>query len=306
VFAATPTQLRAARRRQASATPGTLELRLPYRAPMSLATTLEFLSARAIPGIESYDGARFIRSLRLPGGPAIVEISPGDGYVRCRTRLTDQRDLVAAVSRVRRLLDLDADPSAVDDVLSRDRQLEPAVRTNPGLRSPGAVDGFEMAMRAIVGQQISVAGARTLLGRIVADHGSATFDGEPLRLFPAPESLADIETLPMPMSRLRTVRAVAAALVTGTLTLDPGADRRLTRRALLALPGVGPWTADYLAMRALADPDVLLVTDLGVAKSATRQAIEVSDGRPDWAPWRSYATHHLWAGLHAPQREDQQ
>jgi AraC family transcriptional regulator, regulatory protein of adaptative response / DNA-3-methyladenine glycosylase II len=320
VFDATPTQLRSARRQHAAttATPGTLELRLPYRAPMSLATTLEFLAARAIPGVEAYDGTRFIRSLRLPGGPGIVEISPGEtsgggksAYVRCRTRLTDQRDLVAAVSRVRRLLDLDADPSAVDDVLSHDRQLEAAVRANPGLRSPGAVDGFEMAMRAIVGQQISVAGARTVLGRIVAEHGAPTFDGETLRLFPSPEVLADVETLPTPKARLRTVRAVARAIATGELALDPGADRQLTRRVLLALPGVGPWTADYLAMRALADPDVLLRADLGVAKSARHQAIEISDGRPDWAPWRSYATHHLWTVLHAPQtnspqRKDQQ
>jgi AraC family transcriptional regulator of adaptative response / DNA-3-methyladenine glycosylase II len=297
VFATTPTQLRAVRRRRQSATPGTLELRLAYRQPMSLAATLRFLAARAIPGVESFEGDRYTRSLRLPGGPAIVEISPGDGFVRCRTRLSDQRDLVAAVARVRRLLDLDADPVAVDEVLGSDRALTALVATRPGLRSPGAADGFEMALRAVVGQQISVAGARTLLGRITAEYGSATFDGEPLRLFPSPSALIDAASLPMPKARQRTVSALAAAVTSGELVLDPGADRAATKAALLALPGVGPWTADYLAMRALADPDVLLDSDLGVAKSAATRAIDLRDGRPSWAPWRSYATHHLWAAL---------
>jgi AraC family transcriptional regulator of adaptative response / DNA-3-methyladenine glycosylase II len=298
VFATTPTQLRAARRHRGSATPGLLELRLAYRRPMSLAATLQFLAARAIPGVESFDGDCYTRSLRLPGGPAIVEISPGDGFVRCRTRLTDQRDLVAAVSRVRRLLDLDADPVAVDETLGADPALTDLVAARPGLRSPGAVDGFEMAVRAIVGQQISVAGARTLLGRICAQYGSATFAGEALRLFPTPADLIDSDSLPMPKARRRTVSALAAAMAGGGLILDPGADRAPTRTALVALPGIGPWTADYLAMRALADPDVLLSSDLGVAKSAAARAIDLSDGRPDWAPWRSYATHHLWALLH--------
>jgi AraC family transcriptional regulator of adaptative response / DNA-3-methyladenine glycosylase II len=297
VFATTPTQLRATRRQREAAAPGLLELRLAYRRPMSLAATFEFLAARAIPGVESFDDDRYTRSLRLPGGPAIVEISPGDGFVRCRARLSDQRDLVAAVSRVRRLLDLDADPVAVDEVLGTDPALVALVTARPGLRSPGAVDGFEMAMRAVVGQQISVAGARTLLGRIVAERGSATFEGEPLRLFPAPAALIDASHLPMPKARQRTVSALAAAMASGELALDPGADRVETRTALLALPGIGPWTADYLAMRALADPDVLLASDLGVAKSATARAIDLSDGRPEWAPWRSYATQHLWAAL---------
>jgi AraC family transcriptional regulator of adaptative response / DNA-3-methyladenine glycosylase II len=267
---------------------------------MSLDATLAFLSVRAIPGVESFDGACFTRSLRLPGGPAIVEFSAGDGYVRCRARLSDQRDLVAAVARVRRLLDLDADPSAVDEMLSADAQLAPAIAARPGMRSPGAVDGFELAMRAVVGQQISVAGARTLLGRITAEHGAATFDGEPLRLFPTAEVLADVDALPMPKARQRTVRAVASAVASGDLTLDPGADRVETRRTLLALPGIGPWTADYLAMRALGDPDVLLANDLGVARSAQALGIDLTSGRSDWAPWRSYANHHLWANHLGP------
>jgi AraC family transcriptional regulator of adaptative response / DNA-3-methyladenine glycosylase II len=298
IFAVTPTELRNnAHRHGCLPSPGVLELRLPYRSPMSLEATFEFLAMRAIPGVESYDGSWFSRALRLPRGAAVVELSAGEGFVRCRAELADQRDLVAAVSRVRRLLDLDADPVAVDDALRIDRQLAPLVDSRPGLRSPGAVDGFEMAMRAIVGQQISVAGARTLLGRITAECGDATFDGAPFRLFPSAAAIADLDParLPMPRARAATVRALARAMAGGELALDPGADRLPTRSALLAVPGIGPWTADYLRMRALADPDVLLGCDLGVAKAARSLGIELADGRPDWAPWRSYATHQLWA-----------
>jgi AraC family transcriptional regulator, regulatory protein of adaptative response / DNA-3-methyladenine glycosylase II len=297
VFACTPTQLRAARRDRRPGTAGVLELRLPFRAPMSLAATLEFLAQRAIPGVESFDGARFTRALRLPGGPAIVEISDGAGYVRCRVRLSDQRDLVAAVARVRRLLDLDADPVAVDDALRLDSRLLPLVDARPGLRSPGAVDGFEMAMRAIVGQQISVSGARTLLGRIAATYGEATFDGEPLGLFPSPAAFADVDPvdLPMPRARGATVLALARALLAGAVTLDPGADRASTRSAVLGVTGIGPWTADYVRMRAVGDPDVLLETDLGVRRMAASLGIEIAENGRRWAPWRSYVNHHLWA-----------
>jgi AraC family transcriptional regulator of adaptative response / DNA-3-methyladenine glycosylase II len=295
VFATTPSKLRAARPERS--TPGELDLRLAYRAPMELGRTLEFLGRRAIPCVEVYDGSSYTRSLLLPGGAALVEVSDGGGFVRCRLRLTDQRDLVAAVARVRRLLDLDADPVAVDETLAADPALAPLVSARPGLRSPGAVDGFEMAVRAVVGQQISVSGARTVLGRIVDAHGSFAFDGEPWRTFPTAARFAQIEptTLPMPRRRAETLLALARATAAGELTLDPGADRGRTRAQLLAVNGVGPWTADYLAMRALADPDVLLASDLGVAGAARALDIVLDDNRTDWAPWRSYATHHLWA-----------
>jgi AraC family transcriptional regulator of adaptative response / DNA-3-methyladenine glycosylase II len=296
VFATTPTGLRAARRSREPV--GTLDLRLPYRSPMDLGATLEFLAARAIPGVEAFDGVTFARTLRLPGGPALVEVSDGGGYVRCRLRLTDQRDLITAVARVRRLLDLDADPVAVDSVFERDPHLAPLVRKHAGLRSPGAVDGCEMAVRAIVGQQISVAAARALLGRTAASLGDPAF-GE-WRLFPSAESFAatDPDTLPMPRKRAATLQAVATALAGGAMTLDPGADRHATRAALLARPGIGGWTADYLLMRAVGDPDILLASDLGVRKAARSLGVELSGGRPEWAPWRSYATHQLWATLH--------
>ena len=297
IFATTPTALRAQRAHGLPTEPGTITLRLAYRTPMDLSATLDFLGRRAVQHIEAADGDGYARTLRAPSGPALVHVSPGDGAVSCRLRLHDQRDLVAVVSRVRRLLDLDADPLAVDDVLGRDDGLGPLVAKRPGLRSPGAVDGFEMAIRAVVGQQISVSGARTVLGRLVTRYGDPAFAGETWRLFPTPDALAGVDPaeLPMPRARGRTIVALAQAFGEGRLLLDPGSDRDDSRARLLEIPGIGPWTADYLRMRALADPDVGLMNDLGVRASATALGIALDDGRPDWAPWRSYATHHLWA-----------
>jgi AraC family transcriptional regulator of adaptative response / DNA-3-methyladenine glycosylase II len=242
----------------------------------------------------------FTRTLSLPGGPALAQIGDGGDYVRCRLRLTDQRDLITAVARLRQLLDLDADPVAIDTALESDPHLATLVRKRSGLRSPGAVDGFEMAVRAVVGQQISVSGARTILGRIAAEFGTSAFDGEPWRLFPsAADFVATAPSgLPMPLRRAATLHAIADAMADGELALDPGADRSATRDALLAMPGIGPWTADYLLMRAVGDPDVLLATDLGVRTAAESLDIEITGNRPDWAPWRSYASHQLWAILH--------
>jgi AraC family transcriptional regulator of adaptative response / DNA-3-methyladenine glycosylase II len=300
IFGTTPTALRAKRRTTEIADPGTITLRLPYRGPMDLAATLDFLGARAIPNVERPELDGFTRVIRGAHGPALVRLRAADGAVACRVSLTDQRDLVLVVSRVRRLLDLDADPCTIDALLGADPQLGPLVAKRAGLRSPGAVDGFEMAVRAVVGQQISVRGARTLLGRIAAEHGTRAFDGLGYRMFPSAEEFAAIDaaTLPMPKARARTLLAVAQACASGELSLDPGADRDRERARLLALPGIGPWTADYLRMRAMNDPDVLLATDLGVRRSAERLGIGVSDGRHSWAPWRSYAGHHLWAAGH--------
>ncbi|MGX7681630.1 AlkA N-terminal domain-containing protein [Jatrophihabitans sp. DSM 45814] len=300
IFATTPSALRSARRGPAVAEPGSITLRLPYRAPMDVAATLAFLGMRAIPGVEVAETDRYTRVLVAPSGPAKVSLSAAEGAVICQTGLADQRDLVMVVSRVRRLLDLDADPCAIDELLGADPVLGPLVAKRPGLRSPGAVDGFEMAVRAVVGQQISVSGARTLLGRIAAEHGLPAFDGQPLRLFPTAAKLAELDpaSLPMPRSRAKTLLALALACASGELSLDPGADRDRERATLLALPGVGPWTADYIQMRTMSDPDVLLTTDLGVRRSAAKVAVDLAGGRADWAPWRSYATHHLWVALH--------
>jgi AraC family transcriptional regulator, regulatory protein of adaptative response / DNA-3-methyladenine glycosylase II len=299
VFATTPSGLRTARHRDGSTMAGWLTLRLPFREPMDLEAALEFLAARAIPGIESYSDGVYRRSLRLPGGPAVVEVEPGAGaFVRSRIRLTDQRDLAAAVARTRRLLDLDADPVAVDTALGTDRALGPLIRKHPGLRSPAAVDGFEMAIRAVVGQQISVRGARTVLGRLAERYGEPAFPDEPLRLFPSAARFTEIaaDELPMPRTRAATLLRLANEFAAERLVLDPGADRAETRTALLAQPGIGPWTADYLLMRAVGDPDVLLESDLAIRQAATELDLDLAAGQ--WAPWRSYVTHHLWVSRH--------
>lgn len=301
VFATTPSALRTARRPGTAGEPGTINLRLPYRQPIQLGTLLDLLGAHAVPGVEEYAGGVYTRVLRAPGGPALVALSAGDGVVHCRVRLHDPRDLVAVVARVRRLLDLDADPEAVDAVLGADPALAPLVTKRPGLRSPGSVDGFETAVRTVVGQQISVGGARTVLGRIVTRHGEPAFPGEPWRLFPDADTLADVdpESLPMPRARGRSITGLATAFASGDLTLDAGADRTEVRAALLGLRGVGPWTADYLMMRTAGDPDVLLDADLVVRRAAADLGLDLGGRRPDWSPWRSYATYHLWAHLYA-------
>jgi AraC family transcriptional regulator of adaptative response / DNA-3-methyladenine glycosylase II len=297
VFGATPSQLRT--RRRTTAEPGSIVLRLPYREPMQVAATLDFLGAHTVPHVEQYRDGVFTRALRAPSGPALVSLSTGPGAVFCRVRLCDTRDLVTVVARVRHLLDLDADPVAVDEVLGSDPALAPLILKRAGLRAPGTVDGFETVVRTIVGQQISLGGARTVLGRIVAEHGVPAL--ESWRLFPSADVLAAVDpaTLPMPRARARSVQAVAEAVAAGDLDLGPGTDRNELRARLLALPGIGPWTADYLRMRAGSDPDVLLGTDLVVRRAAADLGVELAGGRADWAPWRSYATHHLWAHRYA-------
>jgi AraC family transcriptional regulator of adaptative response / DNA-3-methyladenine glycosylase II len=301
VFVATPSGLRAKRRRGTGIEPGTVSLRLPYREPIQLDTVLDFLGAHAVPGMETYVDGVFRRVLHAPSGPAAVTLSAGAGVVLCQARLRDTRDLVAVVARVRRLLDLDADPVAVDSVLGVDPALATLVRKRPGIRSPGTLDGFETAVRTIVGQQISVSGARTVLARIVAAYGRTAFDGEQWLLFPTPDELAaaDPADLPMPRARARSVVATAEAFAAGGLALDPGVDRDEARAGLLSLAGVGPWTADYLLMRGTAHPDVLLASDLVVRRAAGDLGIDLADGRAAWSPWRSYATYHLWAHLYA-------
>jgi len=292
VFALTPTALR--RRATPPAGAGDLVLRLAHRGPLDGGALLRWLAARAVPGVEEVDGDTYRRSLRLPHGAGIAELSFAEGRVTCRLRLDDLRDVTPAVQRCRRLLDLDADPEAVSAHLARDRALAELVRRAPGLRVPGTVDGSELAVRAVLGQQVSLAAARTLAGRLVRDHGErlAAPRGALTALWPAREAVADATLRAMPRARADAVRAVAA------LRLDAGADRERVRRELLAVRGVGEWTAGYVAMRALGDPDVFLAGDLGV-----RHALRAL-GRPvdpaAWSPWRSYATQHLWASLAAP------
>jgi len=293
--------------------PVPIELRLPRRDPFDFAALLGFLGPRAIPGVEEVIGDTYRRSLRLPTGPAIAEVRDDGTAVRVALTLSDPRDLAPAVARIRRLLDLDADPLAVAEVLGVDPVLAPYVAANPGRRAPGAVDGLELAVRAIAGQQVSVASATAVVARIAATLGTplATPAGTVARLFPDAETLADAPdaALPVPTARRATIRAVAAAIATGRLVLGAGADRHEASMRLQEIPGIGPWTAGYVALRALGDPDQLLVGDLAIRKAAAAlglpddpKALEAHGTR--WAPWRSYANHHLWASLSTPRTKE--
>ncbi|WP_436970909.1 DNA-3-methyladenine glycosylase 2 family protein [Micromonospora coxensis] len=346
VYGAAPSELRTMRgRRPAVGGAGTITLRLAYRPPLHAAALLDFLAVRALPGVEEVRDGTYRRGLRLPHGPAEVALTPVDGHVSATLRLADMRDLAPAVARCRRLLDLDADPEAVDTTLAADPALAPAVRAEPGVRLPRAVDGFEMAVRAIVGQQVSVRSARTTLTRLL-HHPTPSPD---LHLHPVDQEVlvdesaspdrkaldhrqegrgegrsegqgegrsegwgglrgfleaGEVVGLPdaafgMPAGRRETLRALARAVADGEIVLDPGGDRQETVRRLLAVPGIGAWTAGYVAMRALGDPDVFLPTDLAVRRGGAALGLPDDPKTLDlyadrWRPWRSYAVIRLW------------
>ena len=301
-FGTTPSALRPATPRADPGSPGWLTLRLAARAPFAADEVLLFLGAHATPGLEEWDGTTFSRVLDLPHGPAVVRLSPapdGGPAVTARLRLTELRDLGVAVTRCRRLLDLDADPAAVDEVLGGDPALSAPVAAGPGRRVPASPDAAETAVRAVLGQQVSIAGARTLTGRLVAAAGEPLQEplGTLTHAFPRPAALAevDLEAVGLTGARRRTVRGLATALADGSLSLGPGADRDDAGRALLALPGIGPWTAALVALRGLADPDVWLPGDLALRRSLAALGSSDTDAANRWRPWRSYAVMHLWA-----------
>lgn len=304
VFAATPTEMRRRAHVSGVATAGRLTLRLAVRVPFAGEEVIRFLGARAVPGVEEAVGDTFRRTLRLPCGGGVVALTPADGHVRCELRLDDLRDLTTAVHRSRRLLDLDADPASVAAVLGRDRALRAIVRRTPGRRVPGHVDGAELAVRAVLGQQVSVTGARTMAGRLVERIGKPLDapDGGLTHCFPEPAAIAELDPadLAMPSSRAGALRALTGALADGSLVIDPGVDRVALRTRLVAIPGIGPWTADYVLMRAVGDPDAFLLTDLGVhhglAALGVSSAPRALEARAEaWRPWRSYAVVHLWS-----------
>lgn len=278
-----------------------VELPLQAHPPFDAEALIAFLGARAVPGVEHFDGRSYRRSLALEGGSAIVRLTPEGEGVRCRLELEDPADHDAAVARCRRLLDLDTDPTAMEGRLGRDPVLGPLVERRPGLRVPSTVDGFELAVRAIVGQQVSVAGARTVLGRLAEQLGEPLRGAEGLtRRFPGAAAFAgaDPGLYPFPRTRGEALRSLARLVLEGELDLDGGADPAV----LLAIRGVGPWTAAYISMRALGDPDIWLPGDVGLRNALVRlghPADAAAAGRLSaaWRPWRSYAVMHLWAAL---------
>ena len=255
------------------------------------AALLDFLALPAVPGVEAAGPGWYARTLDLPHGPGTVRLElrrprrRRHAFVAATFALDDLRDTAAAVERVRRMLDADCDPVAVDDPLAGDPVIGPLVARTPGLRVPGHVDGDEIAVRTVLGQQVSVAGARTVAGRLVAEHGrplaTRTAPAHP----PVPRRRHDRRARPgRPADAAAAGRALVglcAALADGDVALDRGPDRDDVRRALLELPGIGPWTADYVAMRALGHPDVFLPTDLGVRDALTGLGHDPSaGGRP--------------------------
>jgi AraC family transcriptional regulator of adaptative response / DNA-3-methyladenine glycosylase II len=281
-----------------------LALRLPYRVPLQADSLFGHLAATAVPGVEEWRDGAYRRTLRLPHGHGVVALRPERDHVSCRLWVTDLRDLASAISRCRRLLDLDADPVAVAELLSADEVLAPFIRKAPGRRVPRTVDPAEFALRAVIGQQVSIGAARTHARRLADAHGEPVQDpgGGLTRLFPDAAALADAgqDSLALPRSRRESFGALARALAAGQIDLSVGSDWHEVRQRLTSVPGLGPWTIETIAMRALGDPDAFPASDIGV-RAGARQA-----GLPDhatalvgraalWRPWRSYAVQYLWA-----------
>lgn len=305
VFALAPGDLRAraARGPRTTAVPGVIALRLPYRAPLNPSNLFGHLAATAVPGVEEWRDGAYRRTLTLPYGHGVVALTPKSDHIACRLSLTDPRDLTRAISRCRWLLDLDADPVAVDAQLRTDPLLAPLVDAGPGRRVPRTVDGAEFAVRAVLGQQVSTAAARTHAARLVTAHGVPLDDPEGglTHLFPTPGALADLdpETLALPRTRRTTLTTLVAALAEDRLRLDTDADWDQARAELAALPGFGPWTVESIAMRSLGDPDAFLPTDLGIRRAAERLGLRATPAAltaraADWRPWRAYAVQYLW------------
>ncbi|WP_330247106.1 MULTISPECIES: AlkA N-terminal domain-containing protein [unclassified Streptomyces] len=305
VFALAPGELRtrAARSVKTPATPGVIALRLPYRAPLNPSNLFGHLAATAVPGVEEWRDGAYRRTLTLPYGHGVVALTPHPDHIGCRLFLTDPRDLTLAISRCRRLLDLDADPVAVDDQLRADPLLAPLIDKAPGRRVPRTVDGAEFAVRAVLGQQVSTAAARTHAARLVTAHGIPVDDPEGglTHLFPTPEALAclDPEQLALPRSRRTTLTTLVGALADGSLQLGTDSEWERARAELVALPGFGPWTVEVIAMRALGDPDAFLPTDLGIRRAAEELGLPSTPAAltaraAAWRPWRAYAVQYLW------------
>jgi AraC family transcriptional regulator, regulatory protein of adaptative response / DNA-3-methyladenine glycosylase II len=305
VFALTPTELRTrAATARGSVAPGSLSLRLPFRKPFCPDNVFGHLAATAVPGCEEHRDGAYRRTLRLPNGNGIVALTPQSDHVACQLVLDDLRDVPTAMARCRRLLDLDADPEAVTEALAADRHLTVVVDKAPGRRVPRTVDGAEFALRAVLGQQVSTAAARTHAARLVVRHGTPLADpeGALTHVFPSPEELTEVDpsTLRVPDARRQCISTLAAALASGTIELDAGTDWDRARDRLAALPGIGPWTVEMIAMRSLGDPDAFPVGDIGVRRAAKVLDMGVSPKAvlahaERWRPWRAYGVQYLWA-----------
>ncbi len=309
VFSSAPSQLRsrvAGSSRRMSRAATDLVLRLPFRQPMCPDNLFGHLAATAVPGVEEVCGSTYRRTLDLAHGPGIVELTPTPEHIVCRAILADLRDLTAAIARCRWLLDLDADPIAIDRQLGSDRSLRPIIKKSPGRRVPRCVDGGEMAVRAVLGQQVSTAAARTHASRLVLGYGEVlpTRHGGLTHLFPSMESLVGAD-VGLPRNRRCALAALVTALTERRLALGPGCDRAEAAAVLGNLPGIGPWTTQMIAMRALGDPDAFPASDLGVLRWAEAVGIPATPAAllrhsTVWQPWRAYAVQYLWSTTDHP------
>ncbi|MBA0047056.1 Ada metal-binding domain-containing protein [Mycobacteroides sp. LB1] len=301
VFATTPSKLRTEVPRKDTAAaapiPGGVSLKLPLRLPHNVAWSTWLLEHHCARGVEDFSDGRYTRALRMPHGPVIATLTVSTDQVRADLQLTDMRDLAPSVARLRHLLDLDADPAAVDDALLSNPALAPLVADAPGVRVPGTVDGSELLLRTMIGQQISVAAANTATGSLVAALGEQVTDttGRVTHLFPTADAVAAAGAGVMagPAARIEAVIRAAESLAAGKLELHHGMTATDLRRQLLDIKGIGPWTADYVVMRQLADPDVLLEHDLVLRRGAAAEGIDIAAAR-GCSPWRSYVSMHLW------------
>jgi AraC family transcriptional regulator of adaptative response / DNA-3-methyladenine glycosylase II len=299
-----PRELRRAARDESPLAEG-VTLTLAYRPPYPWESVLAYLAARAFAGVEQVRGDVYRRSFTQRDARGWFEVRQAEGdALTVQVHASGTPALIRLAERVRQLFDLGADPGEIRAQLETDRRLGRALRARPGVRVPGCWDGFELAVRAILGQQVSVAGATTLARRLAERFGTPLDapiqppDGEPLLAFPSAAVLAeaDIQAIGLPAARGRAIRALAAAVAEGALSLSPTADPERERETLRALPGVGPWTVEYIAMRALREPDAFPETDLGLLRAFGPDATPAALLRASeaWRPWRAYAAMLLW------------
>lgn len=304
LYRRSPSQLR----HRSRADSGAVVLRLGYRAPYDWDAILAFLAARAIAGVECVEDGRYARTIEIDGTFGSVTVEPDKNHLRATIRFPRVTALLAIVARLRRLFDLDADIGAIGAHLSGDRALAPLIARRPGLRTPGAWCGFELAVRAVLGQQITVTGARKLAEKLVGIAGTAlapevSGDERLSRVFPSPARMAraDISSLGMPRARIAALEALANAVAADPKLIEPAGSFEETIEKLLALPGFGPWTAQYWALRALRDSDAFPAADVALLRSplvardgkrpTPKALLERAEG---WRPWRAYAAQHLW------------
>jgi AraC family transcriptional regulator of adaptative response / DNA-3-methyladenine glycosylase II len=307
VYDRSPTELRRAKKQELSNGADSIQLKLSYRPPFDWLFLMQYLQARAIPGVESVRNKRYRRVVQTKNAAGIIEVRfvEGSHHLLLNVPPVLSKDLLQISERVRTLFDLRADPTIITGDLKRDEQMAKLIQYYPGLRVPGAWDGFELAVRAILGQQISIKAANTLAGRLVKIYGDplpAAGNDDLAYLFPGPERLAEATLANMGLMprRAEAIRTLARAISDGNLFFDTAIGLEKSVEQLTNLPGIGPWTAHYIAMRALSEPDAFPAGDLALrraaigSKTTTLTESQLRQRAEVWRPWRAYAAIYLW------------